>query len=237
MPPRLRILLLVFASSAVLAGVAHAQQWSEPAPSHYARGLSQPTEVAPPPLPPQPIHLVSGAERMAPQSTPGIASEAHAPLRLAPRERSSAGAIERPAATTPLDAVGSVGGSLAVVLGLFLAVVWFSRKLSPAGSLPLPKEAVELLGRAPLGPRQQMQLVRLGNKLVLLSVSTTGAESLAEVTDAAEVERLSAICRRQQPGSSSASFTQLLTQIGNEPAPRGFVGDARSPEAAAGRRR
>ena len=52
----------------------------------------------------------------------------------------------------------------------------------PARSL-LPKEAVELLGRAPLAGRQQMQLVRVGNKLLLVALSPAGAETLTEITE------------------------------------------------------
>jgi flagellar biogenesis protein FliO len=229
---------------ALLAGPggAMAQQWEGPEASHYARGLSQPTAIAPaspvsqpPAMPPQPFRLVSGAEDIAPAA--GAAGETRQPLRLAPRATSHDSNLARPPAPTTLSARGSVGGSLAVVLGLFLTIVWFSRKLSPPGQAPLPKEAVELLGRAPLGARQQMQLVRLGNKLVLLAVTATGAESLAEVTEPTEVERLTALCRRGQPGSSSAAFTQLLGQIGSEPAPRGFVGETTPRTSAAPTRR
>ena len=224
---------------------APAEQQAPHERSAYAtQSLSaEPAARSSPAFPALPIRLASAEEDIAvAQPNPVTATSEREPLRLAPRDSSStsgtATAPSRPA-TSPLSAVSGVAGSLAAVLGLFMAVVWFSRRLGPPGSAPLPKEVLEMLGRAPLGPRQQMQLVRLGNKLVLLHVSSNGAEALAEVTDALEVERLSALCRRTLPGSASASFNELLTQIGGEPAPSGFVGDGRrtATPAVATRRR
>ena len=48
------------------------------------------------------------------------------------------------------------------------------------------------------------------------------AEPLAEVTDQAEVERLSAICRRTKPESSTHAFREVMNELERQPA-RGFV--------------
>jgi flagellar biogenesis protein FliO len=108
-------------------------------------------------------------------------------------------------------------GSLGVVLGLFVVIAWFARRFTPAGASPLPKEAVELLGRAPLAGRQQLQLLRVGNKLLLVALSPVGIETLTEITEAAEVEHLVALCRRGRPGTSQAAFQQVLSQLASEP--------------------
>ena len=103
-------------------------------------------------------------------------------------------------------------------MGLFGLVVWFSKRFAPAGSASLPKEAVELLGRAPLTGRQTMQLIRVGNRLLLVALSTTGAETLTEITDPVEVEHLAGMCRRGKSDSASASFNRVLSQLTSEPA-------------------
>jgi len=123
-------------------------------------------------------------------------------------------------------AISTVVGSLIVVLGSFLLLAWLSRKAAPRGLTPLPAEVVESLGRTALNARQQMQLIRVGRKLVLLSITPHGAEPLTEITDAEEVERLCGLCRQQAPGSVSQSFRQVLSQYAREPAPGGFVGAA-----------
>lgn len=165
--------------------------------------------------------------RFAAAEEPAASGEGITPIRLAPRQASEANRIDRPVAPTPSGAIGTVVGSLAIVLGLFLVLVWCTRRFAPPGSAQLPKEALELLGRSALSPRQQVQLVRLGNKLLLVSLTPAGAETLTEITDAAEVERLTSLCRRGQPASASNSFTQMLGQLAREPAEGGFAGGTR----------
>jgi flagellar biogenesis protein FliO len=180
--------------------------------------------------PPVDFRLVSVEEPVKPS--------ARGPLRLAPRSEATRQPLTRPRAaspiaTSPTSALGTVAGSLGVVLGLFLVIAWCSRRLSPAGTGLLPKEVVELLGRAPLTARQQMQLVRIGSKLLLVAVSPTGIETLTEVVEPSEVEHLTALCRRGQPSSSTVAFRQALNQLASEPTERGFVGSPRTPSRGA----
>jgi flagellar biogenesis protein FliO len=141
----------------------------------------------------------------------------HAPIKLAPRN-SAPSAQDKPAAASGGRAISSVVGSLAVVLGLFLVVVCVSRRFAPAGSALLPKEVIELLGRAPLAGRQSLQLVRVGNKLLLIALSPGGASTLTEVEDPLEVEHLTALCRRGRADSATASFAQVFGNLASEPA-------------------
>ena len=185
---------------------------------------ARPIESAYPPArraqPPVNFRQVSAEEPIA-------SPAAKSPLRLAPRSQSSRQPTAKPAAPSPTGALTAVAGSLGVVLAVFLAIVWCSRRFSPAGANLLPKEAVELLGRSPLSPRQQMQLVRVGNKLLLVTLSATDAQTLTEITEPTEVEHLTALCRRGQPASASAAFKQTLAQLSSEPATAGFVGAPR----------
>ncbi len=105
--------------------------------------------------------------------------------------------------------------SLGIVLGLFLMVAWAVRRGMPRNAALLPREAVEILGRAPLVGRQQVHLVRCGNKVLLLSVSAASVETLTEITDQAEVERLGEICR-QAGGGAAASFRQVFGQFARQ---------------------
>ena len=103
--------------------------------------------------------------------------------------------------------------SLAVVLGLFFLVAWTLRRSLPRTAQRLPREVVEVLGQAALAHRQQAQLVRLGNKLLLVSVSSSGAETLAEVTDPVEVARLAALCRGPSGAAAAANFRDVFQQL------------------------
>jgi flagellar biogenesis protein FliO len=122
----------------------------------------------------------------------------------------------------PLGAASSAMtgvASLAVVLGLFFAVAWAMRRGMPAGPALLPREAVEVLGRTPLAGRQQAHLVRCGNKVLLVHLSQGAAETLTEITDPLEVDRLVGLCRQAHPQSTTASFRQILQQFGREKRP------------------
>ena len=122
--------------------------------------------------------------------------------------------------------------SLAVVLGLFMLLVWLVRRSAPRSSGSVPKEVVEVFGRATITPRQSVHVVRFGSKMLLLSITPGGMEALSEITDRAEVDRLAGLCQESQPGSVSRSFRQLITQMGNEPTNRGFIDE--SPESGRG---
>ena len=118
----------------------------------------------------------------------------------------------RPAGTASSVMTGLA--SLAVVLGLFFAVAWALRRGMPPGAAMLPREAVEVLGKTPLAGRQHAHLLRCGNKVLLVYLAQGVAETLTEITDPLEVDRLVGLCRQSHPQSTTASFRQILQQFG-----------------------
>jgi len=128
-----------------------------------------------------------------------------------------------------LASVVTVASSLAIVLGVFFLVAWGLRRagypLGAAASTVLPGEVFEVLGRAPMASRQQVHLLRCGNKLVLVSVTPAGAETLTEVTDPVEVDRLAGLCRQAHPHSATAAFRQVLGQFTAARPSGGFLGE------------
>jgi len=186
-------------------------------PAGRAATKSQPP--SPPPSSPAPA---AGSEpRPLPAGTPPTAApltlatprDPAAPLGLAPLGLGSQDKNIAAGKGSPLSAMITVGGSLAIVLGLFLVVAWVLRKTAPHGSLVLPKEVFDILGRAPLGARQQVQLLRCGNKLLLVSITPGGAETLTEVTEPIEVDRIAGICHQAHPKSATTAFRQVFQQL------------------------
>lgn len=123
-----------------------------------------------------------------------------------------------------LGSVVTVISSLAVVLGLFFMTAWAMRRTGSGGLSSLPSDVFEMLGRAPLNNRQQVHLMRCGSKLLLVSVTPDGAETLTEIDDPDEVTRLAGLCKANQSGSASAAFRQVLHQFAGERTEPGFVG-------------
>jgi flagellar biogenesis protein FliO len=167
-------------------------------------------------------------------ATPAAATTEDLGLKLAPRsssvvpEAATNSPSQRAAALlgmarSKLASFSTTGGAVALVVGLFLCTAWFLRKGTKRPSGLLPAEAFAVLGKAPLAGGSVAHLLRLGNKLVLVSAAEGGVQTLSEVTDPLEVDRLSSLCLGKQPQSSTAEFQQVLAQLAKEPA-RGFLG-------------
>jgi flagellar biogenesis protein FliO len=155
---------------------------------------------------------VESRSQRGPQSAaPRDRADAEGPIPIPPPKSGARRGEESPArATTAGNVATVVLSSLAIVLGLFFLVVWLSRRALPKASTNLSKEVLEILGRAPLAARHHLQLIRLGRRLLLVSVTPDHAETLAEITDPDEMNHLTSLCRQQQPGSITESFRQVL---------------------------
>jgi flagellar biogenesis protein FliO len=122
-----------------------------------------------------------------------------------------------------VKSLGTAGAGLVLVVGLFLLCVSLMRRGGPSPTSPLPSDAVAVLGRIPLTPKQFAHLIQVGNKLVLVSITGDRTDTITEITDPVEVERLLVMCLKGNRQSSSAEFQKLLAQMAKEPA-RGFLG-------------
>lgn len=119
--------------------------------------------------------------------------------------------------------LGTAGAGLVLVIGLFLLCVTLMRRGGPSPTSPLPRDAVAMLGRIPLTPKQFAHLLQVGNKLVLISISGDRTDTITEVTEPAEVERLLTLCMKGNKQSTSVEFQRMLQQMSKEPT-RGFLG-------------
>jgi flagellar biogenesis protein FliO len=147
------------------------------------------------------------------------------PLPLGPRDRPRDAASLSSNFSLPVDSIYTTATALAVVVGLFLTCAWAVRRGQKKSNNLLPEGVVSVLGRVPLAARQFAELVRVGNKLVLLSVTPNGVEPLTEVTDPVEIDRLLGLCQQRRGNSTTAEFDQVFRQLAQEPAPAGFLGD------------
>ena len=176
----------------------------------------------------------NGARELAsePQTDTDAGSEHDFPV-LPPPGDSRHGASGTVPSPQGLGSVVTVISSLAVVLGLFFITAWLMRRTGSGGASTLPNDVFELLGRAHLSNRQQVHLIRCGTKLLLVSVTPDGAETLTEIDDPDEATRLAGLCKANQAGSASAAFQQVLQQFAGQPAEPGFVGrnDSRTTRA------
>ena len=57
-----------------------------------------------------------------------------------------------------------------------------------------------------------MQLIRIGNKLVMVSVNGNQVDTITEITDPEEVEHLVSLCHKNQSNQFRQTFQQVLNQ-------------------------
>lgn len=181
-----------------------------------------------------------GVPATEPQSSPSIAaSPDHDQRRLAPPSmRDGSPSLSSGNATSaskliskvglPADSIYTTLSALVIVVGLFLVCMWTLRRGSRRSAKMLPAEVVSVLGRVPLAGRQFAELLRVGNKLVLVALMPTGAETLTEVTDPVEVDRLAGLCQQHEPHSTTLAFEDVFKQLSDAPTGNGFL-DQESP--------
>jgi flagellar biogenesis protein FliO len=129
----------------------------------------------------------------------------------------------------------TVASSLAVVLGLFAALVWGSRRFG-GGAIQkgsLPKEIVQPLGSTAIDARTRLTMLRCGNRILVLAQSSGTTRTLCEITDPEEVRQLTAACA----GTSGKDFSSALRSIERESISQGYVGSESEPRRATQRRR
>jgi len=127
----------------------------------------------------------------------------------------------------PLDTIYAILTALAIVVGVFLLFVWLLRRGGAKTASVLPADVVSVLGRVPLASRQFAELLRVGNKLVLVSLTPTSAETLTEVTDPVEVDRLLGLCQQCSPHSTTKAFEQVFQQLSRDTSRSGSLSSER----------
>ncbi len=166
--------------------------------------------------------------------SPGLSSET-ATNDLRP----GAAAIERtplgvPTATAAPGAASPLGDSsmsrtilsLAAVIALIFVTRWIVRRLAsraggmaaqlgPAGRAP--SGVLNVLARYPVARGQSLVLLKMDQRVLLLSQSSDGFRTIAEVTDPDEVASLIIRTRDEEGESLAAKFTSMLKRFERDP--------------------
>ncbi len=133
-------------------------------------------------------------ETPATSRRPPETSEILSELETVRRDKTPLPAADFPDATDPNPSAGGrsgFGSSVAWALGI-LAAGWLARQFLKSGgplSMGAPS-AIELLSRQSIGPQQQLALVRLGRRILLVGTTPTGMSTLATVDDPEEVHAI-----------------------------------------------
>ena len=111
-------------------------------------------------------------------------------------------------------------GALCIVLGLFMGFLWLMKRNGGMQSNPEHAPLVEVLGSYRIGPRNDVSVVRFGSKLLALSVSGNGTETLAELDDPQEVAYLTELCGTTNSATVPWRLRQAIDNLAESHTPR-----------------
>lgn len=106
---------------------------------------------------------------------------------------------------TGSSSAGAILTALVVFLLFLLGLAKLFLKRSPYAIRGLPLEAIDVLGRRAVDPRNSIYMVKVGSRMILLGSSPGGLSSLAEITDPIEIASLANICAAAQQSRPDAA--------------------------------
>jgi flagellar biogenesis protein FliO len=94
-------------------------------------------------------------------------------------------------------------GALGVVIALIFLFRWAARFFFPSVAGRSPTRIVEVLARSVLTPRQQVMLIRVGRRLIVVGDSGSHLSTLCEIADPDEVASLMGHVREEKISAAS----------------------------------
>ena len=131
--------------------------------------------------------------------------------------------------------------ALGAVVSLILVFRWGARRFMIGGVTTGHSRAVQVISRTIVSPKQQLMLVKVGRRLVLVANTAAGMNAICEIRDEQEVADLLGQVSAEQGDSVSRAFGSLFRReedkfSSDEPAgesDRPEPQQADSPESAA----
>jgi len=113
----------------------------------------------------------------------------------------------------PLTGLLQTLGALALVVALIFLARYLLKRFGGAGRSPGRNEAIEVVARTAVAPRQQLMLVRLGERLVLVGTAGGGFSALCEITDPQEVAKLLKTAAESRQGAFAGVFKRKSEEL------------------------
>ena len=109
--------------------------------------------------------------------------------------------------------------ALAVVLGAFMVLLWVTKKIQGPSKSIMSKQTLEVLGQKQINKTHSLHLIRLGQRILLISASDSSVTCLSEINDPVEVAQL--LNTNSQAGDSSelpqSTFKRIFAQYEQNP--------------------
>lgn len=102
--------------------------------------------------------------------------------------------------------------ALGIVIALILAVRLLIAKAYGQGAATSSGAIINVLSRMTIAPRSHVLLLKVGDRVLVVSESASGMRTLCEITDEVEVARLVGATSAGKASSVSQGFSQLLSK-------------------------
>lgn len=107
-----------------------------------------------------------------------------------------------------------LGASLGIVLLLVVGIAWGYRRLVGGAPAAKPSSAVRVLSRTVLAPRQQVLLLQVGRRVIVVGDSGGHFAALSEIRDTEEVtELLASSLGNEEAGEFARVFGQQQSRL------------------------
>jgi flagellar biogenesis protein FliO len=175
--------------------------WAMPA---WSAGDAAPANA----VQPNPVTVVAGGPASLDPAVPRTAL-GDQPLRsgtAGPKTPATDAAV---ATRAPSMDLTRVGAALAAVIVLIFILRWLGKAFFPSAASRGQTRVVEVLSRSALAPKQQVMLLRVGRRLIVVGDSGTQMNTLCEISDPDEVAGLVGQLREEKT-AAAAAFTSLF---------------------------
>lgn len=129
----------------------------------------------------------------------------------------AAGSVNAPLQSTPSLEVPRVLVALALVVGLIFALRWAARRFFATPGMASGSSAVQILSRSPFSPRQQVVLIRVGRRVLVVGDNGQQLSSLAEISEPDEVAALLGQVREGSGHSPTKAFGNFFQRFSATP--------------------
>lgn len=112
---------------------------------------------------------------------------------------------------TPVDSLWTTFGALLVLIAIILVAARIWKQHLPKVGGMLSGDVIQMLGRRPIDQKRQLQMIRIGSRILVVGTWAEGMVTLAEITDPSEVDCLAGLCRESGGDASGTSpFANLF---------------------------
>ena len=143
----------------------------------------------------------------------GTAKAEPAPEKATARQAKTTASGAARAKPTPGFDPARVVGALVLVVVLILLIRWGARRFFGAAGATRSSRIVQVLCRSPLTPRQQLVVLRVGRRLLVVADGGGQMNTLSEITDPDEVAALMGQVQDDHTARATRSFGKLFGNV------------------------